>query len=126
VVASVWDHVGERSPLTVFWQAAREVDPKARDESHLPGAREGHLSELFADAGLVSVEETSIEATVGFKTFDEWWEPYTLGVGPAGKFVADLDAARRDELRELCRNSLPAAPFVLTANAWAARGLVER
>jgi hypothetical protein len=27
-------------------------------------------------------------------------------------------------LRELCRERLPAAPFVLTARAWAARGVV--
>ena len=123
VVACVWDHVGERSPLTVFWQAAREVDPRARDESHLPGAREGHLSELFTDAGLASVEETSIEATVGFESFDEWWEPYTFGVGPAGAYVKSRDDEQRERLRARCEELLPAAPFTLSAWAWAARGV---
>ena len=75
------------APAAVFWQAARELDPEVRDESHLAGAREGHLSELFADAGLAAIEETSIEATVRFETFDEWWEPFTLGVGPAGAYA---------------------------------------
>ena len=46
-----------------------------------------------------------------------------LGVGPAGAYVASLDTDRRLELRERCRALLPAAPFVLTARAWAARGL---
>ena len=62
--------------------------------------------------------------SVEHRTFEEWWEPYTLGVGPAGNLVAGLDAVRQVELRELCRELLPAAPFVLTARAWAVRGIV--
>ena len=59
VAACVWDHAGERSPLSVFWQAARELKGGVRDESDLAGAREGHLGELFGDAGLAAIEETS-------------------------------------------------------------------
>ena len=55
VAACVWDHAGERSPLASFWHAARELDPEVHDESDLAGAREGHLGELFAAAGLASV-----------------------------------------------------------------------
>jgi ubiquinone/menaquinone biosynthesis C-methylase UbiE len=123
VVASVWDHAGERSPLTVFWQAARELDSKTRDESPLAGAREGHLSELFGDAGLTSVEETSIEATVRFETFDEWWEPFTFGVGPAGAYAKSRDEETLKRLRAQCEELLPAAPFTLSTWAWAARGV---
>ena len=94
------------------------------DESWWPGARESHLAQLMSDAGLVEVEETVLTISVEHRTFDEWWEPYTLGVGPAGAYAAGLDAARRDELRERCRSMLPAAPFELTASAWAGRGLV--
>ena len=57
VAACVWDHAGERSPLASFWQAARELDPEVQDESSLAGAREGHLGELFSEAGLVSVRD---------------------------------------------------------------------
>ena len=56
-------------------------------------------------------------------SFDEWWEPFTLGVGPAGAHVASLDADQQAQLRERCRELLPEAPFVVTAKAWAARGL---
>ncbi len=56
-------------------------------------------------------------------TFDSWWEPFTHGVGPAGAFLASLDADQRDELREDCRRQVPSEPFVVTAVAWAARGL---
>jgi SAM-dependent methyltransferase len=123
VAACVWDHAaGGKGPLTVYWEAAHELDPAAADESTLAGAREGHLGELFADAGLHDIEETSLEARVVHPTFDDWWEPYTLGVGPAGAFAAGLDDAGRAELRERCRAKLPDPPFTLTARAWTARG----
>jgi SAM-dependent methyltransferase len=123
VAASVWDHVGERTPIAVFWQAARELDPDARDESGLAGGREGHLGEVFADAGLASVEETSHEASVRFESFDEWWEPFTLGVGPAGAYAQTRDEASCEQLRARCEELLPAAPFTLSTWAWAARGV---
>jgi len=122
VAACVWDHAGGHGPLSTFWNAARELDPGVSDESHLAGAREGHLAELFGAAGLRQIEETTVAASLEHATFEAWWDPFTGGVGPAGAHVAGLDAERRAELRERCRRILPAAPFVLTARAWAARG----
>jgi SAM-dependent methyltransferase len=123
VAACVWDHAGGEGPLSAFWDAARVFEPGADDESGLPGAREGHLPELFDAAGLGDVEGTTLTATVRYPAFEDWWEPYTFGIGPAGAFVAALSPDRRGELRELCRERLPAAPFSVTARAWAARGL---
>ena len=122
VAASVWDHGGGQGPHSLFWRAARELDPGALDQSNLAGAREGHLSELFEAAGLREIEETLLTVEVPHATFDEWWEPFTGGVGPAGAHVARLDLERRVALRETCRRLLPTAPFVLAARAWAARG----
>ena len=99
------------------------VDPNVEDESQLPGAREGHLGQLFREAGLREVEEGSLSVDVEHPTFEEWWAPYTLGVGPAGAYVAGLEQDRQSELRERCRELLPEAPFVVSARAWAARGV---
>ena len=122
VAACVWDHAGGGGPLSVFWQAARELDTGVDDESQLAGTREGHLAELFEAAGLHEIEETVLSASLGHPSFEEWWGPFTRGVGPAGAYVASLDPERQAELRERCRNLLPNAPFVLTARAWAVRG----
>jgi SAM-dependent methyltransferase len=122
VAACVWDHAGERTPLAAFWQAARELNPAAVDEAHLAGAREGHLADLLSAAGLTSVRETTLTSSVRFATFDEWWEPFTLGVGPAGAYAATLDDPARDELQARCREILPPAPFTVDSAAWAARG----
>lgn len=120
VAASVWDHAGERGPLSYLWRAAREVDPSVRDESRLAGAREGHLVELFTAAGLRGVRETTLSISARFDTFEEWWTPYTLGVGPAGSYVKGLSASDRERLRRRCADSLPSEPFDLTATAWCA------
>jgi len=108
----------------VFWEAALELDRDVEDESQLAGAREGHLAQLFREAGLHGVEEGVLSIDVEHPSFEEWWEPFTLGVGPAGDYAAGLEPMRQAQLRERCRELLPAAPFVLTARAWAARGLV--
>ena len=121
VAACVWNHAGDDGPLSLFWKVVHELDD-APDESELAGSREGHLAELFAAAGLRDVEDGDVSVRVEHTTFEEWWEPYTLGVGPAGAYVAGLDPERREELRERCRERLPDPPFVLTARAWAARG----
>jgi SAM-dependent methyltransferase len=124
VAACVWDHAGGHGPLGVFWNAVRELDPDATDESRLAGARQGHLAELLAEAGLHDVEEGTLEVSVGHATFDEWWEPFELGVGPAGGYTGRLGPDERAALRERCREMLPDAPFTLTVRAWAARGRV--
>jgi SAM-dependent methyltransferase len=124
VAASVWDHAGGQAPLSPFWEAARKLDPDVEDESRLAGARKGHLAQLFQAAGLHEIEETALSVTVEHPSFEDWWEPFTLGVGPAGAYAAGLDVDRQARLRELCRELVATGPFALTVRAWAARGLV--
>lgn len=124
VVACVWDHAGGHGPLSQFWQAARASDPAVRDESLMAGTGEGQLEALFEAAGLRDIEATSIAADLEHQTFEAWWEPFTAGVGPAGAYVASLDADGQAGLREACRRSLPEPPFVIATRAWAARGRV--
>jgi SAM-dependent methyltransferase len=121
VAACVWDHAGGRGPLSPFWSAVRELDPGAVDESRLAGSRQGHLTELFQQAGLTEVEETALTASVAHASFDEWWEPFTLAVGPAGKYLAGLDDTERERVRDACSRALSDAP-VVTARAWTVRG----
>ncbi|MBA2740627.1 MAG: methyltransferase domain-containing protein [Actinobacteria bacterium] len=124
VAACVWDLAGDHTPLGVLWRAARELDPGVSDESQLPGTREGHLAQLFAEAGLRDIESSTLAVTVEHPSFEEWWEPFTLGVGPAGGYTAGLDPSGQARLRERCRELLPAAPFSIAARAWAVRGIV--
>ena len=73
---------------------------------------------------MLRVEETALTVHVEHAGFDEWWDPFTLGVGPAGAYLEGLDAARREQLRERCAEDFPAGGFTVSARAWAARGFV--
>ena len=123
IAACVWDHAGDHGPLRVYWRAVRDLDPAAEDESRLAGTQEHELPELLAAAGLTDVEPATLQVAVHFRDVDDWWEPYTLGVGPAGAHVATLDEDGREALRSRCAALLPSTDgFELTARAWAARG----
>lgn len=124
VGACVWDFDEGGGPLSLFWRAATDLDPRAPGEGSLPGTRRGHLAFLLDEAGLEAVEHDEIVIEVDHHTFEEWWQPFELGVGPAGSYVAALDAPERRRLEERCRELLPEPPFVVTAAAWAARGRV--
>jgi SAM-dependent methyltransferase len=125
VAASVWDMVGGKAPISPFWRAARELNPAVEGEARRAGAGEGQLSELFAQAGLTDIEETALAVHVEHETFDAWWEPFKLGVGPAGEYYNGLEPDRQRALEELLREQLP-EPIVLESRAWAARGIARR
>ncbi len=116
VAACVW-HPDE-GPLGLFWRAARDLDPAAPGEDDRPGVREGSLAELFTAAGMPGSTSSRLVASVTHPTFEEWWHPFTLGVGPAGAYVAALDGAAETALREHCRELQPDPPFVVEAVAW--------
>ena len=119
VGACVWDHAGDRGPLTPFWRAVRELDPSADDESGLAGVGEGQLAALFGQAGLAGADATTLTVRASYATFGQWWQPFTLGVGPAGDYVGSLTARRRRLLRERCQELLGEGPFDVSATAWA-------
>jgi len=117
VAACVWDHGGGRGPLSTFWRAAHDVDPSARGEGGLPGSREGELLGLAEQAGLRDVRQHVLTVEVQVGSFETWWEPYTLGVGPAGEYVASLTPEHRGALRDRCHDLL-GGEVALTAAAW--------
>jgi SAM-dependent methyltransferase len=118
VAAAVWNHASSAGPLSMFWGAVRAVDPQAEGEGDFAGVREGDLAKMFVAAGLDDLEESVLTVHVPFDSFDQWWEPYTLGVGPAGQYVAGLDDARREALREEGRGRVPEGAFTVDASAW--------
>ena len=122
VAATVWDHAGGSSPVAPFWRAAHGLGLDAPDESSFAGTREGHLAELLSAVGCTDVEDGALSSRVEHATFDSFWEPFMAGVGPAGAFLARLDAQDAARLRERCREQLGDGPVVIVARAWAARG----
>jgi SAM-dependent methyltransferase len=122
VGACVWDHGGGHGPLSIFWQAVHDLDPEAPGEADRAGTHEGQLVALAEAAGLSDIEPGTVSVTVGFEDLDEWWVPFTLGVGPVGDYLRGLDDDRRAALRARCGDLLPPAPFTVTGSAWSVVG----
>jgi SAM-dependent methyltransferase len=118
VAACVWDHAGGRSPVELVWRAARELDPAVPDESGLAGVADGHLVRLFAEAGLAGAEQTTITVRARHASSDDWWQPFTLGVGPAGEYVTSLADQPRARLRERLTELTGPGPVEISATAW--------
>jgi SAM-dependent methyltransferase len=123
VAASAWDFEARRAPLSPFWSTARELDPDAQGESGRAGTGEGQLRELFTQAGLNDIEEVALRVDAEHPTFDEWWLPFTLGVGPAGEYYQGREPAQQQALEQRLREQL-GEPVRLECRAWAARGTV--
>jgi SAM-dependent methyltransferase len=122
IAACVWDHAGDTGALSPFWKVARSLDADFDDESGLPGSREGQLAQIFTAAGVHDIRSLTLTVRVDYSGFEEWWEPFTLGVGPVGVYVKGLDEAALDVLKRACEASLPSGPFSLDASAWTAIG----
>jgi ubiquinone/menaquinone biosynthesis C-methylase UbiE len=125
VATCMWDiATGGMTMLRTFWTAAREVDPGVTGELRRAGTFEGDIAERFERAGLEDVAGGSLTARADYTGFDDFWEPFTFAVGPAGEHLRSLSAEQQERVRESCRAALPDGPFSLDARAWYARGTV--
>jgi ubiquinone/menaquinone biosynthesis C-methylase UbiE len=130
LAACVWDYSGEMTLLRVFWEAAAALDPdgvEAVDErTRMPFGRNGELRELWRQSGLAEVEEGEIVVLAEYEDFEDLWRPFTLGVGPAGRYAASLHGERQEALKAEYRRRLavPDGAFGLSARAWFATGIV--
>lgn len=128
IACYVWDYAKGMALMRHFWDAAVEVDPRGRsiDESaRFPLCNPDGLRQLFQGAGLADVEIAPIDVPTPFRDFDDLWQPFLGGQGPAPAYAMSLDEGARDRLRERIRARLPIAAdgsIALTARAWAARG----
>ena len=127
VSSCVWDYAEGMEMLRAFFDAALEIDPDAPDEGRLMRfCREGELGELWVSCGLTDVETGALWSIAEYAGFDDYWEPFTTGLGPSGAYCASLDPERQEELRAACFRRLgsPAGGFTLRARAWYAVGRV--
>ena len=131
IAAAIWDYGDGMQMLRAFWDEAVALDPAvaARDERNMPLSRQGELAALWREHGLVQVEEQPLTIRMSFSSFEDYWEPFLGGQGPAGAHVASLTAARRDALRNRIRQRLvgdgPDRPIQLEARAWAVKGVTR-
>jgi SAM-dependent methyltransferase len=128
VAGYVWDYAEEMELIRRFWDAAIALDPASArlDEAvRFPICRPEALEAAFVAGGLSDVAVIPIDIPTVFRSFEDYWTPFLRGAGPAPAYVAALDEAARDRLRNRLDWTLPREPdgsIDLTARAWAVRG----
>jgi SAM-dependent methyltransferase len=132
VVAAVWDYGHGMEMLRMFWDEADAFDPtlESSDEANMALTHQGELAALWTKAGLVHVEETPLVIEQHFASFDDYWTPFLLGVGPAGTYVGKLSKERQAAFRERLRKRVlgdgPDHAIDLHARVWAVKGTVPQ
>jgi SAM-dependent methyltransferase len=129
VAVYVWDYAEGMQFIRHFFDAAIALDPGAveHDEGpRFPICHPDALNRLFEATGLRNVEVRPIEVPTVFHDFDDYWNPFLAGQGPAPSYAMSLSEKARSDLREKIRADLPTQPdgsIHLSARAWGAKGI---
>lgn len=132
VAAYVWDYAEGMQMLRHFWDVASVVSPEAQllDEAkRFPLCQPAALAALWRQVGLEDVTVTALEVATTFSDFDDYWQPFLGGQGPAPTYLAQQSVGTQQAIRDRLQRLLaPRAgqPLTLTARAWAVQGRVPR
>ena len=122
----VWDYPGGgMEMIDVFWKTAAEIDAGAGalDEARrFDFCTRDRLAALCAEAGLREAAVEAIAVEIAFPGFEDFWQPFTLGAGPAPGYCASLGEDARAALKAALDRRLGDGPIRMGARAWAARG----
>jgi ubiquinone/menaquinone biosynthesis C-methylase UbiE len=103
VAAYVWDFEPELSPSGPLRRALKAM---AIDVAPLPGTQASArpaLAALFEEASLADVETTTMDVSVAFADFRDFWDTQTTSYSPTTKTIQALSAAKREALAESLR-----------------------
>ena len=132
VAAAFWDSPGGTPSQRMLWDTAAALDKaaaEARDRTigrpiYAPGA----LPQMWADAGLVDIDQRSLMIRMDFADFADYWQPFASGEGALGAYVASLGEGARDRLehhlREAYLTGRPDGERSFVAVALSCRGIV--
>lgn len=115
----MWDTAGGgMTMLHLFWSAMKTVKSDVEGEQGRAGTTEGDIAERLKRAGAREVAAGSLEVSVHYSGFEDFWNPFTFGVGPAGQALASLQGEEKAAVRQAIRAQLPAGSFSLAARSW--------
>jgi ubiquinone/menaquinone biosynthesis C-methylase UbiE len=110
IAGYVWDFAEELSPSGPLRRAMRR---QGLDVPVIPGteaSRREALQALFAAQGLQRIETRTIEVSLAYENFDDFWSAQTPGYAPTTKIIAALAEPERRKLMRAVESSLPSGP----------------
>ncbi len=106
----VWDYSDRMEMMRYFWNAAVSLfeDARSKDEGvRFPVCNEERLKQLFQTEGLSDIESVDIDVETVFQNFDDFWNPFLSGLGPAPGYCLSLSEEDRRKLKQRILESLP-------------------
>jgi ubiquinone/menaquinone biosynthesis C-methylase UbiE len=94
------------APYVPMMKGLQSIGVEPSTSPTVPEANLDGLRESVTRAGFRDIDVTTIEATQGYRSFDEYWQVQTMTFHPVGKSVAMLDDKKRNELRDAMRKTL--------------------
>lgn len=113
IAAYVWDYAGRMDFLRYFWDVAIHMDPSARslDEGcRFPICHPDRLSAEWVKAGFSDVVSSWLDIETVFEDFEDYWNPFLGGQGPAPGFLMSLDEETRNTFKDTLASRLPSGP----------------
>jgi SAM-dependent methyltransferase len=106
----VWDYPGGGVEfMRAFWQAAISLNPQAADlaeDKRFPYCTQEGLENLATAADLVGIKSTPIQAPAIFKSFDDFWYPFTQKPLIPGNYEVNQPAGLMSQTKAMA-GSLP-------------------
>jgi ubiquinone/menaquinone biosynthesis C-methylase UbiE len=133
VAACQWDFAGGLPMFSLFWLAAEAVAPQAvarhradNPQHRLRPASLQDLAELWTASGLEEVRTATLQLSMTFSSFDDYWQPFLGGATPTSTLAAAIDKETGGALARTLRDKIPDVQpdgsFALAARAWAVAG----
>ena len=98
VAAYVWDFALELSPSGPLRKALKAEGIDVPSLPGTPTSTLAGLADLFERAGFTDIATMTIEVTVAFADFEDFWESQTTPYSPTTKIIAALNRRQRESL----------------------------
>ncbi|HET9056189.1 MAG TPA: class I SAM-dependent methyltransferase [Chitinophagaceae bacterium] len=128
IAAYVWDYAEKMEFLRYFWNVASQIDPSSKnlDEGiRFTICNSENLIQEFIKIGLIEVESSFLDIETVFENFDDYWNPFLGGQGPAPSFLYSLSKKTQIELKDKIRERIyfePDGSIKLIARALVIKG----
>lgn len=110
VTGYVWDFAGDGAPSSAVRFGMSQI---GLTRPHTSGTEDSSLDamiSLFSGATLDDIATRTINVSMSFRDFEEFWQTQVPGFTPTGKVIASLSEVDRKRLIDAVRTRLPAAP----------------
>jgi ubiquinone/menaquinone biosynthesis C-methylase UbiE len=108
IAGYVWDFAAQRGPNFPIRFGLNQVGAKPPPVPGTEDSRLEALTSLFAGVKLTDIATKTIDVTMSFPDFNDFWQSQTPSYSPTSKMIAALSQTDREKLIASVRARLPA------------------